>query len=367
MTPAAEFNIWADPEAAQRVFHSGLDVTMIGLDVTHGALLTPAWAERFREAGRVGTFVAELVEFFKQYHARTYGWDGAPIHDAVALAHVVPARESSRTERLNVEVELESELTPRPHRRRPLAPHRSRAERRGRRRRRRGCVLRAPARTDRDLRVIVAAAIAPHGTPAFAPGPTRDALEEIGRRFAAAAPETIVVVTPHNVHVSGHFAVVDAATVAGSLADWDEPERTLERPVDRDLVAALVAKADVPIVSVSYGGNDASAANGADGLGDADPALVPARRARRRRQSGARPVARRARGTSGDAIADAAVDTTRRARCERRPRPRARSRRPLRLTTRPLPHTTRESSSSCARTVSASWTALPSWSTPRRL
>ena len=48
MTPAAEFNIWADPEAAHTVFHSGLDVTMIGLDVTHAALLTPAWAERFR-------------------------------------------------------------------------------------------------------------------------------------------------------------------------------------------------------------------------------------------------------------------------------------------------------------------------------
>ena len=62
------------PEAAQRVFHSGLDVTMIGLDVTHAALLTPAWAARFREAGRVGTFVAELVEFFKRYHrARTAG------------------------------------------------------------------------------------------------------------------------------------------------------------------------------------------------------------------------------------------------------------------------------------------------------
>ena len=110
MTPAAEFNIWADPEAAQRVFHSGLDVTMIGLDVTHGALLTPAWADRFREAGRVGTFVAELVDFFKQYHARTYGWDGAPIHDAVALAHSFRPGIVT-TERLNVEVELESELT----------------------------------------------------------------------------------------------------------------------------------------------------------------------------------------------------------------------------------------------------------------
>jgi inosine-uridine nucleoside N-ribohydrolase len=109
MTPAAEFNIWADPEAAQRVFHSGVPVTMIGLDVTHKALLTPAWAERFREGGRLGAFVAELVEFFKRYHAATYGWDGAPIHDAVALAQVFrPAL--VRTEHRNVEVELESEL-----------------------------------------------------------------------------------------------------------------------------------------------------------------------------------------------------------------------------------------------------------------
>jgi inosine-uridine nucleoside N-ribohydrolase len=110
ITPAAEFNIWADPEAAQQVFHSGLDVTMIGLDVTHGALLTPAWADRFRDRGRVGTFVADLVEFFKQYHERTYGWDGAPIHDAVALAHAFRPGIVT-TERMNVEVELESELT----------------------------------------------------------------------------------------------------------------------------------------------------------------------------------------------------------------------------------------------------------------
>ena len=110
MTPAAEFNIWADPEAAQRVFAADLDVTMIGLDVTHGALLTPEWSERFRRAGRVGTFVAELVEFFKQYHLRTYGWDGAPIHDAVALAHAFRPG-IVKTEHLNVEIETVSELT----------------------------------------------------------------------------------------------------------------------------------------------------------------------------------------------------------------------------------------------------------------
>jgi len=109
MTPAAEFNIWADPEAAARVFSSGLEVTMIGLDVTHRALLTPDLAERLRRSGRVGTFVAELVEFFKQYHVRTYGWDGAPIHDAVALMHAFRPG-IVRTEYLNVEIETVSKL-----------------------------------------------------------------------------------------------------------------------------------------------------------------------------------------------------------------------------------------------------------------
>src|SRR6202034_1245211 len=58
VTPAAEFNIWADPEAAQRVFASGLDLTMVGLDVTHKALMTPAHAQRLGASGRAGKLVA---------------------------------------------------------------------------------------------------------------------------------------------------------------------------------------------------------------------------------------------------------------------------------------------------------------------
>jgi inosine-uridine nucleoside N-ribohydrolase len=108
-TPAAEFNVWCDPEAAQRVFSSGLDVTMIGLDVTHKAVLGPALEERLREAGRIGTFVAELNTFFSRYHRATYGWDGAPVHDAVAVAHVIRPG-LVETQHRNVEVELESEL-----------------------------------------------------------------------------------------------------------------------------------------------------------------------------------------------------------------------------------------------------------------
>lgn len=109
MTPAAEFNIWADPDAAQQVFHCGLPVTMIGLDVTHKAVTTPSLQERFRELGGVGTFVADLVDFFTVYHRYTYGWEGAPIHDAVAVAHVVRAGLVETVPR-NVEVELTSEL-----------------------------------------------------------------------------------------------------------------------------------------------------------------------------------------------------------------------------------------------------------------
>jgi inosine-uridine nucleoside N-ribohydrolase len=89
VTPAAEFNIWVDPEAAQRVFTSGVDLTMVGLDVTHQALLKPAHAERLARAGRAGKLVADLFAFYSQFHRRRYGWEGAPVHDAVAMAHVI--------------------------------------------------------------------------------------------------------------------------------------------------------------------------------------------------------------------------------------------------------------------------------------
>ncbi len=88
-TPAAEFNIWVDPEAAARVFTSGVDLTMVGLDVTHQALLRPADVERLAGTGRAGRLVADLFAFYARYHRDRYGWEGAPVHDAVALAHVI--------------------------------------------------------------------------------------------------------------------------------------------------------------------------------------------------------------------------------------------------------------------------------------
>ena len=107
VTPAAEFNIWADPEAAARVFAGGIDVTMVGLDVTHKALFTSAHVGRL--AGRVGRMVAELLEFYGHFHKEVYGFDGSPIHDAVAVAHVI-RDDLVKTEHLNTEIDIESEL-----------------------------------------------------------------------------------------------------------------------------------------------------------------------------------------------------------------------------------------------------------------
>jgi inosine-uridine nucleoside N-ribohydrolase len=107
VTPAAEFNIWCDPEAAVRVFASGLDVTMIGLDVTHKALFTQAHIARL--AGRVGEMVTELLRFYGRFHREVYGFDGSPIHDAVAVAHVLDPGLVETVKR-NVEIDTESEL-----------------------------------------------------------------------------------------------------------------------------------------------------------------------------------------------------------------------------------------------------------------
>lgn len=89
MTPAAEFNILADPEAAKIVFEAGWPITMVGLDVTHKVLATP---ERMRQLQAVGTdvagFIAELVEFFGAAYKKERHYPGPPMHDPLAVAAV---------------------------------------------------------------------------------------------------------------------------------------------------------------------------------------------------------------------------------------------------------------------------------------
>lgn len=105
VTASAEFNIYVDPEAAARVFSSGLDVTMVGLDVTHHALLRAADASRLAEGGNVGRFVADLFGFFARSEPDARGLGGAPIHDAVAVAHLIWP-DLVATERRPVEIDL---------------------------------------------------------------------------------------------------------------------------------------------------------------------------------------------------------------------------------------------------------------------
>ena len=119
------------------------------------------------------------------------------------------------------------------------------------------------------LRSIVFAAIAPHGSLAIpnARGPeekgkgdaTAAGMEELGRRFAAARPEAVVVFTPHNVHVEGALAVVVSGKAAGDLAQWGGPQVRLEGPLDRELAIAVkeaIRNSGLPVVGISFGGND---------------------------------------------------------------------------------------------------------------
>ena len=108
-TPAAEFNIWVDPHAADIVLRSGLDLTMIGLEVTHQAWLTDEHADALRVRGDCGLFVAELLDHFVGFHQERFGWPGAPIHDAVAVAHLIDPT-LVHTVEANVEIELQSDL-----------------------------------------------------------------------------------------------------------------------------------------------------------------------------------------------------------------------------------------------------------------
>ena len=87
-TPAAEFNIYVDPEAADMVFKSGLPITMCGLDVTHEAQVMDEDIARVRAiTNPVAQCVAGLLDFFMIYHRDPkWGFAGAPLHDPCTIA-----------------------------------------------------------------------------------------------------------------------------------------------------------------------------------------------------------------------------------------------------------------------------------------
>ena len=90
VTPAAEFNIYVDPHAARVVFESGVPITMLGLDVTHQALVNRPRLEAIRALGTpVALAAAGLVDFFNRFDSDRYEVDGAPLHDPCVIAQLI--------------------------------------------------------------------------------------------------------------------------------------------------------------------------------------------------------------------------------------------------------------------------------------
>lgn len=111
VTPAAEFNMYVDPEAAQIVFHSGVPVTLVTLDVTNRALFTEADLSIMAETGgKVSKTVADLIRFFLEANNRRFQLGGAPLHDPMTIARLIRP-EVIETKKVAVNVESRGKFT----------------------------------------------------------------------------------------------------------------------------------------------------------------------------------------------------------------------------------------------------------------
>ncbi|MGO4853143.1 nucleoside hydrolase [Phaeovulum sp. W22_SRMD_FR3] len=111
ITPAAEFNIYVDPEAAEIVFKCGAPIVVLPLDVTHKALTSRARVQGFRDiGGTLGEALASWTEFFERFDVAKYGHEGAPLHDPCVIGYLL-APELFAGRFINVEIETQSPLT----------------------------------------------------------------------------------------------------------------------------------------------------------------------------------------------------------------------------------------------------------------
>lgn len=111
VTPAAEFNIYVDPHAADVVLQSGVPIVIMPLDVTHKALTTAKRIAAFRALGnKAGIATAQMLEFFERFDEEKYGTDGGPLHDPCVIAYLLKP-ELFKGRNCNVTVETASELT----------------------------------------------------------------------------------------------------------------------------------------------------------------------------------------------------------------------------------------------------------------
>jgi len=110
-TPGAEFNIYVDPEAAKLVFESGIPIVMVGLDVTNRALITFEDIDYIESlGGKVSSVIAPLLRFFGKANNEFFGFDGAPIHDALAVSYLIDPTVLT-LKHLHVDIETKGEFT----------------------------------------------------------------------------------------------------------------------------------------------------------------------------------------------------------------------------------------------------------------
>ena len=285
VTPAAEFNAFVDPEAAARgVRERDPDHDDRPRRHAQGALhavrtptacATRAAPDASSRSSRTSSSSSTGSATASTARRSTTRWP----------SRTSSTRRSSRRVNCNVEIETQSEFCDG----RTVVDRwlvtRCAEERRCRDRRRRGALPRAARLADSLAGVsLVFACIAPHGDVDLDPA-LRPAMEELGRRAAAAQPDVAVVVTPHSVHVEGHFAVV----TSGKVGEYETDARR----------GTALLEADLPILSVSYGSNYPASSRSSRSTGE--PRSRSSSCARRRSSSSRPRATGRSRSTSGSA------------------------------------------------------------------
>ena len=111
ITPAAEFNIYVDPHAANVVFNSGIEITMMGLDVTHKVNVNDQIINSIKtNNNKASVFFADLMDFYSRFHRELYESGDCPLHDPCVIAYLID-KEIFKGKKVHVQVEQDSNLT----------------------------------------------------------------------------------------------------------------------------------------------------------------------------------------------------------------------------------------------------------------
>ena len=111
ITPAAEFNIYVDPHAANVVLNSGIEITMMGLDVTHKVNVNDEVINSIKSNNnKASIFFADLMDFYSKFHRELYETGDCPLHDPCVIAYLIDS-EIFKGKKAHVQVEEDSNLT----------------------------------------------------------------------------------------------------------------------------------------------------------------------------------------------------------------------------------------------------------------